>query len=140
MADNTNGMPTFMGRGAGVDGNGVISDIAYYPNITAKTADYTVTIEENGTCFTTVGASGAVNFTLPAISEGPFIYYFFNAVGQNMVITAETAASAISFNNAAASTLTFSTASNLIGASALALCDGTSLFIINISEATGTVA
>lgn len=40
------------------------------PLVTAKTANYTVTVAENGQCFTTDGASGAVTFSLPPAVVG----------------------------------------------------------------------
>lgn len=138
-AEQTNGMGTFMGRGAGVNEYGQIGLIAYTPKVHVKTADYTVLASESGGIFTTTGATGAVNFTLPAISDGPYVYYFLNGVGQNMVITAETADTIVTFNDAAADSLTFSTAGNLIGAAVMVVCDGTTLFAINLSVNTLTV-
>lgn len=41
----------------------------------AKTANYTVTTAENGTCFTNAGASGAITFSLPAATAG--LHYIF---------------------------------------------------------------
>jgi hypothetical protein len=130
MADNTNGMNTFMGRGAGVDGNGVIPNIAYYPKIRAKTAAYTVLIEENGSVFTTTGATAAVAFTLPAIASGPFIYYFLSGADVAMTVVAETADTIVTFNNLTADSVGFSTASEIIGGAVMVVCDGTTLFAI----------
>lgn len=83
----------------------------------AKTADYTVVAADNYTHFFTLGASGAVVFTLPAItgSRG-YRFRFSNVVDQNMTVTAPSG-KLITFNNAAATSVAFSTAGNKIGAS-----------------------
>jgi hypothetical protein len=44
-------------------------------NVEAKTANYTVTTTDNGTTFTTTGASGTVTFALPAAAIG--LHYRF---------------------------------------------------------------
>lgn len=79
-----------------------------------KTADYTVVAADNNTLFNTVGAAGAVNFTLPAPKPG-LRFGFFAAVDQNLVITAAAAGDIIAPNNAAAASVTFSTAGSKIG-------------------------
>jgi hypothetical protein len=93
-----------------------------YPHLTfrqvvAKTANYTVTLADNGKEFTTTGAAGAVTFTLPAIGTAirGVRYRFRNTVGQNMAVVAP-ANKLVTFNNATATSVTFSTAGNLIGA------------------------
>lgn len=40
------------------------------PGVVAKTADYTLTVQDSGKTFTTVGASGTVVFSLPAAIVG----------------------------------------------------------------------
>lgn len=81
----------------------------------AKTQDYTVLASDNGTYFTTRGAAGAVNFTTPALKRG-LEFEFFNEAGQNMTITAATPDTLVVFNDLAADSIAFSTASELIGA------------------------
>lgn len=44
-------------------------------NVVTKTANYTVTANDNGTFFSTAGAAGAVTFALPAATPG--LHYFF---------------------------------------------------------------
>jgi hypothetical protein len=51
----------------------------------AKTANYTVLAEENGTGFTNTGASGAITFALPAATAG-LHYYFAVAAAQELRI------------------------------------------------------
>lgn len=81
--------------------------------VIAKTGDYTVLSTDNNTIFTTTGAAGAVNFTLPTLARG-LRFRFFNTVDQNMVITGDN--NIVALHDAAASTLTFSTSSQKIGA------------------------
>jgi len=92
--------------------------------VTAKTSDYTVTAVESGTIFTTEGAGGAVNFTLP--SQGAGLHFWFtNAEDQNMLITADTADTMLTFNDLAADSVGFSTSSEKIGGAAFVFSDGT---------------
>lgn len=111
----------------------------------AKTADYTVLAADNGTLFTTQGAAGAVNFTLPALASitPGWEATFFNEVGQNMVITAP-ADKLVTFNDATATSITFSTAGELIGAAVriVANADATKYlaFIIAQEAQTPTIA
>ncbi len=52
----------------------------------AKTADYQVTKEDSGTIFHTTGATAAVNFTLPPITDGPFYFSFVNVILYEILI------------------------------------------------------
>lgn len=89
---------------------------AYGPPIReiAKTADYTVVASDNGTKFTTAGASGTVVFTLPAIKPGLAVE-FFNVVNQTMSIRSAEGENVIVDGNATADGVDFSTASHKIG-------------------------
>lgn len=82
--------------------------------VIAKTADYTVLTTDNGAIFTNQGASGAVNFTLPAITRG-LHYQFCVEADQNLTITAATADTLVVFNDAAADSIAFSTSSEKVG-------------------------
>lgn len=83
----------------------------------AKTADYTVVAADNYSHFFTLGAAGAVVFTLPAITGcRGYRFRFTNVVDQNMTVTAPSG-KLVTFNNAAATSVAFSTAGNKIGAS-----------------------
>lgn len=76
-------------------------------------ASTTVTAAQNGVEFVATGSGS--NFTLPTIKAG-LRYRFFNAVDQNMVITSAAGNDIIAKHDTAASTITFSTSSNKIGA------------------------
>lgn len=111
-------------------GRFIFDDRNFVPNssgmnrIIAKPSGYTVTAADSNTLFTTTGAVGAVTFLLPTTVTKGSRFRFYNTVGQNMVITAA-ANKMIGFNNATATTLTFSTAGNLIGASVEFVADDT---------------
>lgn len=96
----------------------------------AKTASYTCTKYDSGTIFHTTGATAAVNFTLPQISDGPFYFLFVNGADQNLTVTAATADTAVTFNDLAADSVAFSTASEKIGGVIEVICDGTTLFVL----------
>lgn len=107
----------------------------------AKTAAYTVVAgQDNGTHFTTTGAVGAVPFTLPAPAKGNR-FRFTNTVAQTMSVTGP-AGSLITFNNAAATSVTFSTAGQLIGATVEIVPDdtGTKWIVLPHGANTMTVA
>lgn len=82
-----------------------------------KTADYQVLVADNGCVFNRYGDGDAINFTLPAIEVG-LIYHFFSGADQNLVITSTEGNNIVTLNDLAATTATFSTSSNLIGAQA----------------------
>lgn len=117
--------------GAGVGG---------WNQVVAKTADYTVVAADNGTVFTTRGAVGAVNFTLPTIAAG-LRYRFMNEAGQNMTITSVVADTLVVFNDLAADSIAFSTVAELIGGSfeIMANDDATKwLVFVNLGSETQT--
>lgn len=110
------------------------------PLIKAKTAAYTLTPDDECVQFTTRGASGTVTFTLPPIASVPngWSARFYNVVGQTMAITAP-ANKLTTFNNATATTATFSTSSELIGAAAEVVFDGSTYLLHLMTEETQTV-
>lgn len=128
----TNPMPRWKGMAPGLDTYGRMQYMLWTPRIIVKTADYTVKSEESGTIFTTTGATAAVNFTLPAISEGPFWFEFYNGADQNMTVTAGAVDTVVTYNDLAADSIAFSTASEKIGGGVRIFSDGTTLFGIPI--------
>jgi hypothetical protein len=122
-ADSTTGQLILKRNGTTAAGFGAYGSALR--RVQAKTASYTCTAADSGTLFTTTGASGAVTFTLPAVATSTGVWYeFVNTVGQNMIITAP-ADTLVAFNDATATSLTYSQASELIGASCKVTCDGT---------------
>lgn len=97
---------------------------SYQRTVTAKTTDYTLTAADSGGMFTTTGAAGAVNFTLPAVATSTgYEYTFINTVDQNMTITAP-ANTLVAFNNVTATSIAFSTVGEKVGAAVRVVCDG----------------
>lgn len=96
----------------------------------AKTASYQVTKEDSGTIFHTTGATAAVTFTLPPISDGPFYFMFVNGADQDMLVASKVADTAVTFNDLAADSVAFSTSSEKIGGVIEVICDGTTLFVL----------
>jgi hypothetical protein len=121
-------MPQYKGASPMIDANNIAANFAWYPRIVAKTAAYTVTPQESGTIFTTTGATQAINFTLPAISTGPWVFYFIAGAAQNLTVTAETADTMVTFNDLQADSIALSTSGEIIGGGFMAFCDGTTLF------------
>lgn len=113
--------------------------------IVAKTADYTVLVTDAcGTLFTTRGAAGAVNFTLPLTGNGlPAGWWveFLNLVDQNMTITGGVADTLIADGDLTSDSVAASTASHKIGARVKVTWDGTAFIANGVSVgATYTVA
>lgn len=136
---STNGMPLYNGLAAAVNQYGQIEAMAFTPKIVSKAASYTCLAAESGTVFNTVGATGAVTFTLPAVADGPYQFRFINAVDQNMAVAAPTD-TLVTFNDATATSCTFSTAGNKIGAGLLVVCDGAKVYAFPSGANTMTVA
>ena len=121
-------MSVFMSRAAGVNTYGQLVGPAFIPNISVKIDDYTVTAAESGTIFTTTGATKAINFTLPAIADGPFEFRFLCGADQSLTVTAATADTLVAFNDLTADSVALSTSSEKIGGGFQVVCDGTTLF------------
>lgn len=109
--------------------------------INVQTANYTVLVTDNNATFSTKGAAGSVTFTLPTLQRG-LRYKFFNEVGQTMAITGALSNQLVTFNNATATTVTFSTAGNLIGAGVevIANVDATKWLVLPSGANTMTVS
>ena len=109
--------------------------------VSAKTAAYTVLVTDLGTFFTTRGNGGSLTFTLPATSGLPTGWWceFFNAAAQTMVVTSSGSSDDLTtFNDLTADSITFSTSSELIGASVKVLWDGTGWCCQLMTEETQT--
>lgn len=137
-------MPTMDGNKPALNASGQISLMQWTPRIVALTGTaQTLTAAQSGTIFHNVGLTADHVLTLPAISTGPFYFKVVQGAGYKITVTAATADTIITFNDAAADSVTFSTASEIIGGHYEVMCDGTNLFVLPIlaSEAqTVTVA
>ena len=136
-ADSTTGQLIILKNGTRTAGFGAGGSA--YLSISAKTASATLTAADAGYLITTTGASGAVVFTLPAAASNAGVSFnFYNTVDQNLTITAP-AATLVAFNNAAATSVAFSTAGNKIGGGGRVTSDGTKWLFQNQSAGANTV-
>lgn len=137
-------MPTMDGNKPALNTAGQISLMQWTPRIVSLTGTaQTLLAKDSGTIYHNVGLTASHTLTLPAISTGPFYFKIIQGAGYSIVVTAATADTMITFNDAAADSVTFSTSSEIIGGHYEVICDGTSLFVLPIlaSEAqTVTVA
>lgn len=137
-------MPTMEGNKPALNASGQISLMQWTPKIVALTGTATtLTAAQSGTIFHNVGLTASHTLTLPAISTGPFYFKIVQGAGYSIVVTSAVADTIITFNDAAADSVTFSTSSEIIGGHYEVICDGTSLFVLPIlaSEAqTVTIA
>ena len=105
----------------------------------AKTANYTVDLNDAGTLFTNRGAAGAVTFTLPAAAAAPGIEYEFAVFADQNVTVAAPAGTLVAFNNAAATSIAFSTVAERRGNPIRVVSDGTSwLASVHLASETAT--
>lgn len=100
------------------------------PIIRAKTASYTVTVAEDGVIFTNRGATAAITFTLPAVTNGAVPvgteYTFISISASGFTIASNGSSDNIlSLNDAGADSITCTTASKILGAWVKVLWDGT---------------
>lgn len=107
---------------------------------TAKAASYTVVEADNGTLFTTLGASGAVTFTLPAIRPG-LAFEFLNLVDQNMIIASAEGDNLVALHAASADSVAGQTTSQKIGVRFMVHANqaGTKWYVRNLSPAGATI-
>jgi len=84
--------------------------------VVVKTADYTITAADFGKVFVTTGATGTVIFTLPASAAANIgaRVEFYNVADQTMTV-AGTAGELVFKNDLAANSVSYATATELIG-------------------------
>lgn len=110
-----------------------------FRKLIAKTGDYTVLDTDNGTWFTTTGATGAVNFTLPATAKLGLFYRFYNTVDQDLTVTAGTADTMVALNDVAADSVTLSTAAHKVGSGFDVVGDGSKWLVLPILADDGVI-
>lgn len=118
-------MDVFHGKAPCIDDNHQIDDISFMVNVVAKTADYSVLVKESGTCFTTTAATGGVNFTLPAVASSTGCVYWFASEADFEFMVSAPAGTMVAFNNAAATSIAYTTSTQEIGQGMMCVCDGT---------------
>ncbi len=103
-----------------------------------KAANYTVLATDHGTLFT---ASAAVTFTLPALAAG-LHFMFYNLTNTDMsIISAGSADNIVTDGDAAADSVTYSTAAHKIGGGLMVVAnaDATKWLTFNMSAGPGNV-
>ena len=106
-----------------------------------KTATGTVAASENGATIYVNGA-GAVTLTLPAIKAG-LRYRFVNIADQNLTVASAEGDNMMTVGDDAADSVTFSTASEKVGATLnveARLVNGTAKWLTDAERATPTIA
>lgn len=81
-----------------------------------KTGNYQILATDNLTHFDNLGAGNEVDFTLPAIAAG-YYFGFTCAVGQVLKVISTEGTNMVTFNNASASSVAYSTGGSEIGGS-----------------------
>lgn len=114
---------------------------AFVMPIEAKTASYTVVAPTDcAKLFTNRGATAAVTFTLPdPTGLTGFWCKFFAVAGQNLIVDYGPIDKGVAFNDAAASSIAFQTAAEIIGGGITVVSDGTSwLTFVSLGAETQT--
>jgi len=130
-----------MGKTPALDDNHIVDDFSFRLNLVDKAADYTCLVKESGTVFTTSAATTAVNFTLPAATEG-VIYWFISGSDGELKVTAPSAILVI-YDNAAATSIAWTTTGETTGSGFMVFSDGTKWYCANfpgLVAATHTAA
>ena len=109
--------------------------------VTSSTTETAVTItaDDSGTLFIDKSTS-TLTYTLPSVSDCKGkVFWFANIGGSEMVIAGGTADRMVGLNDVALDYISFLTASEMIGAAAMVVGDGTYYFPFNMSPGAHTV-
>lgn len=137
VAGNRYSLKPVEGQGLSVYKGGVNQGFSGLRKIAAKTAAYSILAKDIGTLFTNRGATGSVTLTLPATSTIAAGWWcrVFAAADYAFITASATADTITTFNDAAADSLEFSTASEILGSGAEFVWDGTKwLAFLNVNE------
>lgn len=131
--------PPFMGKAVSVDANGFAYDFQYKRKVVAKTAAWTVSAKDSGVIFAVTG-TGSVTATLPAVASSAGLEFeFVNCADQEFIIASAEGDNIVMFNNAAADSVSITTASEHIGGAFRMVSDGTLWYAFNQSAGANTV-
>ncbi len=108
-----------------------------YPSVVDKGANYAVLAADGGKAFV---ATAAANFALPAIAEvwNGWNVMICNGADTNLTITAPSG-KLVTFNNAAATSIAWSTTSQKVGNGATIVYDSTSGKYVALPYGAGTM-
>lgn len=126
-------VPDGTNRSLNVEFNGTEYGFNGRRRIQTKTADYSVLETDNGTYFIANHASVIVNFTLPTVTDCAsgtwFVFYNVGAAG--MTITSTPSDKLVVGNDAAADSISYATANEIIGWSCEVFTDGALWYVRN---------
>lgn len=105
----------------------------YLMRTQVKTAAYQVLETDSGTTFTTYGASASVTFTLPSNPKAGLWYRFVIGADYEMVITGD-ADQLCTFNDLTATSVTFTTSGQHLGACLEVFADGNTFYALNLVD------
>ena len=92
-----------------------------FGSIVDKSASYSVVAADAGTVFTNNGATGTVTFTLPNPAQG-LRFEFYAQADQNLIVAAPTG-KLVYYNNAAGTSIGFTTAGKRVGGCLVLMAD-----------------
>lgn len=133
-------MKTIQGMAPAIDQYNRVPGLAYTWPTEVVAANRTLLAEDSGKLFVT--STGAVTFTLPAVTLTGFTASFVNGVDANMTIASAEGDNLIYDGDAAADSLAFSTASHKIGGAVTFISNGTNwvAFVAANGSAVATAA
>ena len=89
-----------------------------------KTASYTVVAADSGSIFTNAGDADDIEYTLPALATG-LHFWFCQDTDNELKVTSPEGNNIVAYNDATATSIAYTTASEQIGAVVYFFCDGT---------------
>ena len=115
--------------------NGTTAGFPGVRAVATKTANYTCTTGDSGTWFNTLGATGEVDFTLPAVAGNSGVWYRFTAAANQVMKVIAPAGTLVTYNNAAATSVATGTVD--IGHGFELVCDGAMWYAAAMMYVTG---
>lgn len=104
-----------------------------YHEVEEKDSNYAVLASDAGKLLVSTKSGSAMTFTLPPVATSKGCKWRFIQTKDKNLVIAGPSNSIVSKNNVAASSVTFSTATERIGAAAMVICDGSKHYFFNIS-------
>jgi|SaaInl7_150m_RNA_FD_contig_21_362027_length_868_multi_8_in_0_out_0_2 hypothetical protein len=121
-------MDVHEGKSPAVDGDLILRNMIWSPKFVTSVVDLTLDAKDTGTWYMNTAATEAsIVYTLPAISTGPWIFFFVAVADVTLSVAAATADTLLAFNDAEADSIAFSTSSEKRGGIIMAYCDGTTV-------------
>lgn len=129
--------PAFLGKALGVNSDNFAEDFQWLPKIVSYTSDQTLTKEQSGIIVNNEGATADVNITLPA-DDDPWIFFIHNVEDVELKVTAATTDTMVTFNDVAADSVAYTTASKQIGGAFIVYCAGSNVVYVMSLTHDGT--